>query len=309
MFHAFKLLTILLTCFFSYTCICLQKDKVSFLNHFYELDTNKKNLHMVNNNPRGNILEKISIHPSEKVYNKTLQSKDYINSLHKYSRANSMVSNTLTYRGDSRFPWKVWKTGGFWPKKQSNKYSVILHQWNPNAGQAIISTFSQLGKGIIFATSFGLIQEMYIQKLEQFAIDQSEKTWERGSGYVYALWLPKGIDLHKLNKNVEKFTYAAIKQKQYSWEKEIAVLAGIPRKYILAVRKVEETDGEEKNIIKQSEYTNKLYLNKHLVHKKIQHIPEQQKILFDILTNLGEMEIEMSKTLIANLKEKYTSKN
>ena len=165
---------------------------------------------MVNNKPKINILKEIPTHPNERAYNKTLQSKTYIKYLHKYNDANSIASNTLTYRGDSRFPWKVWEAGGFWPKKQSNKFNAILHQWDPSSGQSIVSTFSQLGKGINFATSFGLMQEMYIQKLEQLAINQSEKTWKRGYGYVYALWIPEGIDLHKLNKNAEAFTYTAI---------------------------------------------------------------------------------------------------
>ena len=222
--------------------------------------------------------------------------------MHKYTKENSVVIDQLCYRGDSRFPWKVWSEGGFWAKGQnSHEYSVLLHQWSPSSLQDIVSTFSSLNGSQIHATSFGLVKDMYIPKLEKYNIDQSSKTWQLNKGYVYALHIKKGVSLEKLNKNAPEYSYQKMMQKRYAWEKEVAVLGGIHKRNILAAREVITINTKSEKY--KNVFTNKFFLNKKVLAADFINDNNSRRKLYDILKNLANLSQERIPQIIEELQE------
>jgi hypothetical protein len=213
-------------------------------------------------------------------YLQKIKSSKYLEAIKLYESKDSIVEDVVCYRGDSRFPWKVWEQGGFWPKKKSDKYNVSLHQSSPTSGQSVVSTFSKEGSGNLYATSFGLVEEMFVSKIHSFEKD-TDKTWKLNKGYVYVVKVEKGISLEKVNQNIDPYSYQKMIQKRYKWENEVAVLEGIPRSAIVAARGMEK---DPDSSTYKNRYTNEIFIRKFLFEKK--NVNELKQIML----SLGQIE-------------------
>ncbi len=227
---------------------------------------------------------------------------EYKEAMRGYLESGSVVKNKLLFRGDSRFPWKVWQSGGFLPKaKESHEFSVLLHQWSPSSGQNVVSTFEEKNAGLRYATAWGLLDQLYIPKLDQFHVDQSDKTWSFNHGYIYAVWVPEGVSLEKHTEQYDEFSIAKMYQKRYEWEKEIAVLGGLEKENILACREVEKQDPE--SVLSDNIYTETMYISKNLIDNLQEYSEKDHTDLKKILQDMVDIEEKDLAETLSHLKE------
>ena len=217
-----------------------------------------------------------------------------------------LVKPMVCYRGDSRFPWKTWATGGVWAKgKGSEKFSVQLHQSCPEARQDVVSTSTNPETGRKYAIAPGLMDDRYYPTLEQFDhVDQSNMTWVTDQGYNNALWVEGGISLKQVNRSEQAYSHNARVQQRYKWEDEIAVLGGIPRTHTLAMR---ETKAIGEGIHKEATHQSIAYIDRRLMLGKATELGNSDEVLATVFKELFELDsdtgIAAQKNILTQIQE------